>query len=231
MSARWRVMLFVAVTLLARAAAAEIEGALVVIEAAPGTPGSEPWGAPPRFALLADGQVFVGGTSHLETTRLSKKELRDLRRRIESARKAVERDHGSPPGPANGSAVRVRFFEGRPYEMSLDPRRLEDQEASGRSKAWQPLLSLVGELLRYDHPDLVRYEPAAFALAVQQRALVGGCRSWTFRFPIEEALAAPVAVYAADAAGWPTGASPASVCVGDRRFVVTLRPLLPGERP
>ena len=40
-----------------------------------------------------------------------------------------------------------------------------------------------------------------------------------------------MAVAAADAIGWPTGALPASVCAGDKRFVVTLRPLLPGERP
>ena len=35
----------------------------------------------------------------------------------------------------------------------------------------------------------------------------------------------------AEAAAWPTGAMPASVCSGDRRYVVTLRPLLPGEQP
>ena len=34
-----------------------------------------------------------------------------------------------------------------------------------------------------------------------------------------------------DFASWPTGAAPASVCVGDKTYVVTLRPLLPGETP
>jgi len=38
-------------------------------------------------------------------------------------------------------------------------------------------------------------------------------------------------VSASEAHDWPTGAAPAAVCDGDRRFVVTLRPLLPGERP
>jgi hypothetical protein len=39
------------------------------------------------------------------------------------------------------------------------------------------------------------------------------------------------AVPAADFASWPTGAAPASVCAGDKKYVVTLRPLLPGEKP
>ena len=30
---------------------------------------------------------------------------------------------------------------------------------------------------------------------------------------------------------WPTGALPACVCADDRRYAVTLRPLLPGEQP
>jgi len=38
-------------------------------------------------------------------------------------------------------------------------------------------------------------------------------------------------VSASEAPDWPTGGAPGAVCDGDRRFVVTLRPLLPGERP
>jgi hypothetical protein len=68
-------------------------------------------------------------------------------------------------------------------------------------------------------------------MAVREARLAGGCRAWSFSFPIAEALAGPRAVPAADAAGWPTGAMPALVCVDDRRYLVTLRPLLPGETP
>jgi hypothetical protein len=226
--------LALAAALVARAEAGELEGALLMIEAAPGTPGSEPQGAPPRFALLEDGQVFVGGTSSLETTRLSKDELQPLRKRIEAVRKAVERN--GPPSPDPGaSAIRVRFLGVRPVEALLDSSRLNVRlpTAGGAvpPPALQQLEALVGDLLRYDHPGLVRYGPASYALSAQRRALVGGCRPWTLAFRIEDALAAPVAVYARDVVGWPTGAMPASVCVDDKRFVVTLRPLLPGERP
>jgi hypothetical protein len=68
-------------------------------------------------------------------------------------------------------------------------------------------------------------------MALREARLVGGCRAWGFTFPITEALAGPRTVAADEAKGWPTGARPASVCVDGRRYVLTLRPLLPGERP
>ena len=68
-------------------------------------------------------------------------------------------------------------------------------------------------------------------MTVREARLAGGCRAWGFTFPIAQALAGPRAVTAAEASGWPTGAVPASVCADDRRYAVTLRPLLPGERP
>ena len=49
--------------------------------------------------------------------------------------------------------------------------------------------------------------------------------------PGAEAVSGPRAVGASDAFDWPSGAVPAAVCEGERRFVVTLRPLVPGERP
>ena len=69
------------------------------------------------------------------------------------------------------------------------------------------------------------------AMTVREARRVGGCRTWGFTFPIAQALAGPRAVTAAEASGWPTGAVPASVCADDRRYAVTLRPLLPGEQP
>jgi hypothetical protein len=70
-------------------------------------------------------------------------------------------------------------------------------------------------------------------MVVREGRLVGGCRSWGFTFPIAAALAGPRLISPPEAVGWPTGAVPASVCAADtdQRYIVTLRPLLPGEQP
>lgn len=89
----------------------------------------------------------------------------------------------------------------------------------------------MSQALTFDHPGLGRYAPTGYALSAREGRLAGGCRPWRFPFAIEDALAAPRLVEASDAEGWPTGGWPASVCAGEKRYVVTLRPLLPGEQP
>lgn len=218
------------------AVAGDIPGAAIVLEAAPGTPGSEPGAAPPRFVLLKDGQVYVGGTARLEAGRLEKGEASALLKRAEAVRRL--------PGLASGASVslggdpsktlRLRILDGKPVEVVAtgDPEQAPP--------ALAPLSTLLADLLRYHHPSLRPYAPASYAMTVREARLAGGCRAWGFPFPIAEAVAAPRMVPAAEAAGWPTGARPASVCGDDdagpsaragRRYVVTLRPLLPGERP
>ena len=59
-----------------------------MLEAVPGTPGSDPSAVPPRFVLLEDDQVFVGGTERLETGRLEKNEAKALRKRAEQRAQA-----------------------------------------------------------------------------------------------------------------------------------------------
>ena len=76
-------------------------------------------------------------------------------------------------------------------------------------------------------------------MVVREGRPVGGCRRWAFPFPIAAVLGAPRVVSSDEAAGWPTGGVAASVCGDDagpsasagKRYVVTLRPLLPGEQP
>jgi hypothetical protein len=215
------------------AVAGDIPGAAIVLEATPGTPGSDPSAAPPRFVLLKDGQVFVGGTERLEAGRLEKREASALLKRAEAVRKLPGR--ASAPGtgslvPLGGDpsrTLRLRILEGKPFEVVAtgDPAQAPPGLA--------PLSALLTDLLRYYHPSLRPYAPTSYAMTVREARLVGGCRPWRFPFPITEALASPRTVSAAEAAGWPTGARPASVCAGesDRRYAVTLRPLLPGERP
>ena len=206
-------------------AAGEIPGASLVLEAAPGAPGSDPAGAVPRFVLLRDGRVFVGGSARLEAGQLEKKDADALLKRAEGLRKlpgiASPIAFGAGPEPV----MRLRLLEDKPLEVNAtgDP--------AAASAALLPLASLLKELERFDHASLRPYAPASYALSARETRLAGGCRAWRFSRPLAEALASPRAVPAAEAEGWPTGALPASVCVDDKRYSVTLRPLLPDEQP
>ena len=206
------------------ALAVEIPGALVVLETAPGTPGSDPSSAPPRFVLLKDGQVFVGGTARLEAGRLEKSEAQALRKRVDVVRKAAGRAGELVLG--GGERVcRLRLPQENPAVLTLsgDPETLP--------APLSPAAEVVLELLRFHHPSLAPYAPSSYALSAREGKLGGGCRSWNFTFPIEQAVGQARLVPAAEATGWPIGGLPASVCSSDRRYVVTLRPLLPGEQP
>jgi hypothetical protein len=198
--------------------------AVLLLEMAPGTPGSEPAGAPPRFVLLRDGQVFVGGSARVEAGRLERREAQALVKRAEALRKNAPR---APVafGAAGTPALRLMLFEDDPLEIlaSGDPAAAPAEHSA--------LASLVRELASFHHPTLRPYTPSSYALSARQARIAGGCRGWTFSFPLSEAVKAPRSVPAVEAEGWPTGAHPASVCVGDERYVVTLRPLLPGELP
>jgi hypothetical protein len=220
----------VVATLIALAApspapAGEIPGALIVLETAPGTPGSDPSGAPPRFVLLEDGQVYVGGTSQLEAGRLEKAEVQALQKRAEQVRKLPGISSPIRLGGDAARTARLRLLGGKPLEIVATG----DPAAAPLSLA--PLATLLSDLLRFHHPSLRPYAPASFAMAVREARLAGGCRTWGFAFPPTQALAGRIAVTAAEAEGWPTGAIPASVCADDHRYAVTLRPLLPGEQP
>ena len=215
-----------------RAEAGAVPGALIVLEAAPG-PGRDAASAPPRFVLLKDGQVFVGGTERLESGRLEKTEAQALRKRAEALRKLPGLGSQVVLGGDPALTLRLRLLEDDPFEVAVtgDPAQAAPHLA--------PLATLLANLLRFDHPSLRPYSPPGYAMAVREGRLVGGCRPWAFTFPIAEALSAPRTVSPAEAVGWPTGAVPASVCAADtdpsdpagKRYVVTLRPLLPGEQP
>jgi hypothetical protein len=104
-------------------------------------------------------------------------------------------------------------------------------DLAAATPALQPLAALVLDLERFHHPALRPYAPAFFALSAREGTLPGGCRPWTRPEPLADSVFAPRIVTAADFPSWPTGAAPASVCAGDKKYVVTLRPLLPGEKP
>ena len=209
------------------ARAGEVRSAVAVLEVfTQALPHHVPEAAPVRFALLEDGQVFVGGTRSLFAGKLSSREARDLERRLADVRKV--------PGLAGSIAIgpgekrhRLRLYKGgRPLDLGITG------DASAPHPEMRPLAALVADLERFWHPSLRPYAAGTYALSAREGTLRGGCRRWRVETPsIVEAVFAPVGVPATVAGGWPTGAAPASVCAGDRTYVVTLRPLLPVEQP
>ncbi|PYQ38232.1 MAG: hypothetical protein DMF77_24645 [Acidobacteria bacterium] len=172
---------------------------------------------------MEDGTLYVGGTRDVMVGKLEPPELRDLERRIADVRK-LPLTGVMTVGPGN---ERRHLFlkKGRPLDMILsgDPA---DPPASVRA-----LAALVTDLARFQHPSLRPYEPASFAMSAKEGALPGGCRPWTLPERLAESVFAPRIVPARGHGDWPTGSVPASVCLDDKRYVVTFRPLLPGERP
>jgi len=203
----------------------DIPKAVVVLESLTAAlPDQVPEAAPPRFVLLEDGQVFTGGTSRLAAGRLAKVEAKGIEGRVVAVRQLP--GFGASVTFGTGSQrYRLRLRKGGAQDIVItgDPA---DAPASLR-----PLASLVQELLSFDHPSLRPYRPGTYAVVAREGKLAGGCRRWTFAEPVTESLFAPRTVPASAAENWPTGATPASVCVGDKTYVVALRPLLPGEKP
>lgn len=204
--------------------AGEVSDAVVTLEAISTLPGDQvAAGLPLRFALFESGQVFVGGTSQLLAGKLSKDETAAIERRTNDLRKLP------------GLASTVTFGPGAGVRLSLRKPKPLDVLVQGDPATAPPglllLASLVGDLGRFSHASLRPYEPGSYALGVREGRLAGGCRTWTLPLALADAEASPHLLPAASATGWPTGATPAQVCAGDKTYVVTLRPLVPGERP
>ena len=205
--------------------AAEAPGTILVLQVSGReTPGRVPAAMPDRFTLLEDGNVYVGGTSAAATAHLEKNEIREIEKSLDRVRKIAGLGSQVTFGPGE-SKQRLLVRKGRVLDITAtgDP--------ASAPQALRPLASLMMDLAAFSHPALHPYRPAFLALSAREGELPGGCRSWTFPVPLAQALAAPQSVSAAAAERWPTGGEPASVCAGDKRYVVTLRPLLPGEKP
>ncbi len=219
------VVLFLALGGPAAETTGEVPGAVVVLDVLARTlPDDVPESAPARFVLLEDGQVFVGGTSRLAAGRLTSAEVKALDRRVADVRKLPGLAGTLRLGGGEGRR-RLLLRRGRPLDMSVlgDP--------SQAAPALRPLAALIDDLARFDHPSLRPYEPATYAVSAREGTLAGGCRSWPFTELPAESVFAPRTLPGESLRDWPTGARPASVCVGDKTYIVTFRPLLPGERP
>ncbi len=182
--------------------------------------GEIPAAMPARFVLLEDGQVFVGGTSAIASARPPKKDLKAIQKLLARARKAPGLAGGVTFGPGE---KRYRLF------LRKGPEVLAKGDPGGAPAGLRPLAQLVKALETFTHPGLRPFSPDSFAVMLHDVAQAGGCREWRLPVSLAELRKGPAVIPAAAASGWPTGGYPASVCEGDRRYTVTLRPLLPGE--
>jgi hypothetical protein len=202
----------------------EIPDATIVLEQlSPVLPNDVPESAPPLFVLLKNGQLFRGGSGHVLEGKLEGKDQEPLDKEVSRVRKLLGIGSTVTFGPG-ALKQRLTLKDGKKLEIvaSGDPAAAPPQ--------LKPLASLIQELSRYDHPSLRPFAVVSYRVRVTEAHLLGGCRPWVFSLPFAEALSSPKTVPAAMVSGWPTGEVPASVCVSDKTYVVTLRPLLPGER-
>jgi hypothetical protein len=208
------------------AAAGDVPKAVAVLEVTGGAllPGHVADAAPLRFVLLEDGQVYVGGTSGIAVGKLTSGEQKALEKRLTEVRKVP----GISSTVALGSGSRRQHLvvrKGRPLDIIVTG---EPADAPGPLK---PLAALLDDLSSFDHPSLRPFRPESYALRAREGKLPGGCRTWPYDEPLAGTDFTPRVVPAAQVVYWPTGAAPASVCQGDKSWIVTLRPLVPGETP
>ena len=219
--------LFALVALLAvpSARGRDLPEAILVFEAADGLPDSVPSAAPPRFVLRSDRQVFFAGSEKIHSGLLEKDEVKAIERRIKELRKSGVLDASVSFGGDAKKRYRLRLpgDENRDVVITGDPASAPPQ--------LRGLAALVNDLLRFDHPSLRPWAPVEYEVSAREGELAGGCRAWLLAISFDRVLSGPQRIPVADAERWPAGSDPASVCEGGRHYVVTFRPLLPGERP
>jgi hypothetical protein len=210
---------------LAGPVAADVPSAVVVLQVSGGgLPGQVPEAMPERFVLLEDGSVYVGGTGTIATARLEKGDVHEIEKGLDRIRKIPGLGSVVTFGPGEQKR-RLIVRKGRALDITASG------DAASAPPGLRPLAAFMDTLAHFDAPGLHPYRPASFALSAREGTLPGGCRSWTLPVPLPQAVASPQSVPASAVERWPTGGQPAWVCDGEKRYVVTLRPLLPGEKP
>ena len=204
------------------AAAPPPQAVVALWTTSPPVRGEIPEALPLRFVLLEDGQVFVGGTSEIASGQLDKRDVRAFEKHLDKVRKIPGASGPLTLGPGDPM---FRLWSRKAGEI------VAKGDPAGAPGNLRPLAQLIQVILEFQHPSLRPFHPSSYAVAARESGLPGGCRSWTFPVALNDALKHPLVVDAPAAAGWPTGATPAVVCAADRRYAVTLRPLVPGETP
>ena len=184
-------------------------------------------GVPPRFALLTDGSVFVGGRRDVLRGALDQREMQAISTRLDLAMKSFGKA-GAPKTLVVGEGPAIFRFSvllGAPVQfvvMGALP------ESAGLTLG--PMPDFVRGLANFRHPSLRPFDPAEFAMVVREKSLAGGCRTAAGLPPLSQSLSAETVVKEVLTRTFPTGAEMAQVCEGARRYIVVFRPLIPGER-
>jgi hypothetical protein len=203
----------------------DVPKAIAVLEVdAPTRSGQVGASAPVRFVLLETGQIYVGGTSEIAVGQLTSSEQKALEKRLGDLRK-LPGIGGTVAFGSGKERAHLIVRKGRPLDMVVTGA-FTDAPAP-----LKPLAALLAELASFDHPSLKRWQPASYALRAKEGKLPGGCRPWPFEEPLAGLEFTPRVMPADKILYWPTGAAPASVCAGDKSWIVTLRPLVPDETP
>ena len=184
-------------------------------------------GVPPRFVLLTDGSVFVGGRREVLRGSLDKGEMQVLSTKLAVVMKSSGKA-GPPPtlvvgdGPAT---FRFSVLLGAPLQIVV-----MGTLPAAEGPALAPWPDFIRRLAGFRHPSLRPYDPAEFTMIVREKTLAGGCRIARGLPPLSESGSNDLVVSETLTRGFPTGADMAQVCEGSKRYTVVFRPLIPGER-
>jgi hypothetical protein len=183
-------------------------------------------GAPPRFVLLEDGRVFVGGTSTVSSAKLSGKDLKPVNEPLSRARKVGARPGTVTLGPGTQQYRLVR--KGQPDVLTQgDPAR-----AAGTDR---PLGVLIDAMLAFDHPALRPLVPESYLASLRPDALPGGCREWHLPVKPADLKTRPAVVPASSVVGSGVGVRSGSALHGDaaaaaaRRDAIGAKGWIPDE--
>jgi len=184
-------------------------------------------GVPPRFVLLTDGSVFVGGRRDVLRGFLDKVEMQAMATRLDLAR----RDHKKAGAPntltlGEGPALfRFSVLLGAPLQIAVTGKI-----PPPGGPALPPLADFVRKLTGFRHPSLKPYDAPLFTMFVREWSLPGGCRAAKGLPSLAQAASTETVVSETLTHGFPTGPDMAQVCEGSKRYTVVFRPLIPGGR-
>ncbi len=189
-------------------------------------------GVPPRFVLLTDGSVFVGGRREVLRGFLDKAEMQAISTRLDLAMKSVGRATpptlvmGQGPGEGEGSAIfRFSVLLGTPLQVVV-----MGKVPPAGGPALLPLPDFIRRLAGFRHASLKPWDPAEFTMITRERTLPGGCRAAKGLPSLAQAASGEITVPEALTRSFPTGPDMAQVCEGPKRYTVVFRPLIPGGR-